>query len=481
MTEQRLATFLDNPAFVDAVLRGVPSTTLRDYFAPDLKPRRMQEVAAVVRAVQRTHPSCADSAEALDPPAPSPVGPPPPDRGGLITEETHDHQGNAWVVTLKPTTIHTLEQLLAYCDVDTAVWEVERFVVNKWDMGGRNETGELVSKPLYQVKAWLKRRIQVVRDRAALSDLLEDLKALPPLGIARAPQKPGRFPVMAEACLFDHHFGKLAWGEETGASYDLKIAQDLWWDAVQCFLGHLEDSPDAVEEILFPLGHDLLHCDSSANTTTKGTPQDSDTRYRKVYREVRQLLCETITRLAQVAPVTVKIVPGNHDQNSMFTIGDALQCWFKDCPDVSIDNRAALRKYHRYGQNLFCLTHGSEEKVADLPLIMAREAAADWGQTTYQEVQIGHLHHTRQLDQKGVLIRTLPSLCATDSYHASKGYIGSQRRAELLLFDKDGGPRQQITYLPREPRPYETPPDQPPRQPEHDQHPGCRRSSHLSQ
>ena len=34
-------------------------------------------------------------------------------------------------------TIHTLDQLLEYCQVDLTIWEVERFVVNKWEVGAK--------------------------------------------------------------------------------------------------------------------------------------------------------------------------------------------------------------------------------------------------------------------------------------------------------------------------------------------------------
>lgn len=56
--------------------------------------------------------------------------------------------------------IHTLEQLLQFCEVDLNIWSVERYTVNKWEVGAKNPyTGAVVVEPLYQVKASLIRKV----------------------------------------------------------------------------------------------------------------------------------------------------------------------------------------------------------------------------------------------------------------------------------------------------------------------------------
>src|ERR1035437_5104174 len=57
--------------------------------------------------------------------------------------ETNEVVGNTWTVTLPKTRISTLEELLAFCKVDTSVWQVERWVCNKYEMGAKDETGKL--------------------------------------------------------------------------------------------------------------------------------------------------------------------------------------------------------------------------------------------------------------------------------------------------------------------------------------------------
>ena len=50
----------------------------------------------------------------------------------------------------------TLDELLRSCDVDTEIWKVDRYVVNKWETAMKTQDA-IVHRPLFQVKAWLVR------------------------------------------------------------------------------------------------------------------------------------------------------------------------------------------------------------------------------------------------------------------------------------------------------------------------------------
>ena len=85
---------------------------------------------------------------------------------------------NHQTITVPAGRITTLEQLLKVCNVDLDVWEVERYIVNKWEVGRKGitkdlvwehgvldgyseDTGKINVEPLYQIKAWLIRRIPI--------------------------------------------------------------------------------------------------------------------------------------------------------------------------------------------------------------------------------------------------------------------------------------------------------------------------------
>lgn len=73
-------------------------------------------------------------------------------------------QANTRAVESKSIRITTLEQLIAYCQIDLEVWAVERHVINKWEVGAKDERGAIVVEPLFQVKAWLvKRRPEAIK------------------------------------------------------------------------------------------------------------------------------------------------------------------------------------------------------------------------------------------------------------------------------------------------------------------------------
>lgn len=96
----------------------------------------------------------------------SAAAPPPtvPDATGDSTEkpvltETDDIAGDKRTLTLPRTRIQTLEELVEHCKVDLTVWEVERFICNKWEMGFKDDfTGKAGTVPLFQVKAFLRKR-----------------------------------------------------------------------------------------------------------------------------------------------------------------------------------------------------------------------------------------------------------------------------------------------------------------------------------
>ena len=48
--------------------------------------------------------------------------------------ETNKMTENTWEISIPKTPIHTLEQLIEHCKVDLEIWEVERFIVNKWEV-----------------------------------------------------------------------------------------------------------------------------------------------------------------------------------------------------------------------------------------------------------------------------------------------------------------------------------------------------------
>ena len=349
-----------------------------------------------------------------------------------VNEEKYTFIDDTWDISLPKTNIHTLEELLAYCQVDLSIWEVERFTVNKWD--GATAAGP---EPFYQVKATLMKRKAMINAKAEIDRLKEEFKKL-------SPHRETNFPSatltgnMLEINIPDAHFGKMAWGKETGdKSYDTPIAAHMFLRALKTLV--VRASGYKFDKIVFVVGNDLLNSDNEQGTTTKGTFVSTDGRYQKTFVTVRKVITESIEILRQIAPVEVVMVSGNHDDLSVWHLGDSLECVYANDEDVTVRNEPTTRKYVRFGNVLLMFTHGDKGKREDYPLLMATERSRDFGETKFREIHTGHIHQTKMQEFHGVRVRILPSLSPPDAWHSENGFTGQQRNAEGYIWNNVEG------------------------------------------
>jgi len=346
----------------------------------------------------------------------------------------------------------TVNDLLSIYDISLDNWEIERQIINTWEVGAKGPDNKIVTTPLFQVKVWLKTKQSTIFNNLR-EEFINDIKKLSPkIEKISYRQNVNKEPLLLELNIFDLHLGKIAWSEETNHEYNLEIASDIFNRCIEEFID--ETSNKNIERIVFPIGNDFFNSDKSYpfNSTTKGTPQEEDARWQKTFRLGRQLLVEAINKLQQIAPVDVVMVPGNHDFERNFYLGDSLEGWFYNNENVTVDNSANPRKYYKYGEVLIGYTHGNEEKVTDLPLIMANEKPNDWALSTFREFHLGHEHRKKEIkfksteEYQGVIIRYFNSLSATDSWHHKRGYVGAKRSAEALLWDKTKGLKNNLYF-----------------------------------
>lgn len=363
-------------------------------------------------------------------------------------KETVEVAGDKMHVTLPKTRIHTKEQLIEHFQVDTKIWDVERFACNTWEMAAipravgesknwkRPSTTPILTT-LYQVKATFVRN----KDKQAIFDLVDDLKAeLKALAPTPKLTTYGTLDSdnILELMLPDLHAGKLAWSKETGyQDYDLPTSIETYQRAIDSLLE--QASGYKFDKIILCVGNDLLQTDTIQGTTYSGTKVDTDSRYHKVYKTVRKMLCETIEKLRLIAPVEVKVVPGNHDTLSTFTMGDSLECRFYNYPDVVVDNSPEHHKVVEWGDCFLIMTHGHKGKQDDYGIWMAAKYPAIFGRTKFREVHCGHRHKTAMDEKFGIRIRTLSALCPPDAWHAHGNMIGNLRTAEAFVWNKKRG------------------------------------------
>lgn len=372
--------------------------------------------------------------------------------------ETDDGKAVLDLHTDKP--IKTLADAIKAAEVDESIWYVESWETSHYTVpmnvkkGQRtttlNQTEHLAWNPsqpiitqMHRVRMRLKRIIP--RDIKEAMDLVlaefrkVPLKGLPPLPKARVKSDP----YMAVFGLFDVHFGKLCWAPETGSDYDLKIADAIFRNAVEDLVA--ESVHRNIDKVLLPIGNDWLHIDNRNYTTTRGTRQDTDGRFSKVFAAAKLAAVWAVERLALLAPVEVVWVPGNHDQTLSEMLCHIIDARFHLVDRVTVNIGAQDRKYIQYGTTLVGLTHGDKVKPEDLPGKMAAESPKKWADTKCREWLIGHQHRSRKWVTKptdtydGTVVRVLQSLAGTDAWHYEMGYINTRQAAEVYWYSKTGG------------------------------------------
>lgn len=235
--------------------------------------------------------------------------------------------------------------------------------------------------------------------------------------------------------LADIHFGLLATKELTGENYNTDIARDRVRYVISDILNKIQGRN--ISQIVFLIGNDGINSDNINNTTTKGTPQDSETNWFELIRQFTDLMIETIDMLLLVAPVKCYLVPSNHDLHSTFGVCETLKAWYREEENVEIINEATERKYFQYGENMIGFSHDAKDK--NVAKIMAAEEPNMWGDTRFKYFFIAHLHHEIVSDDYGVDIRRLPTISGKSYWSNKQGYVGTKKQSQAFIFNKECG------------------------------------------
>ena len=220
--------------------------------------------------------------------------------------------------------------------------------------------------------------------------------------------------------LVDWHIGLMSWAEETGENYDLKIAEKVIMDAMARVIGL---TPKSKECVVLGLG-DMLHADGYEPLTSRSkNVLDVDGRYPKVLKTAIRMIVSTIQlALKNHEIVHVRILPGNHDDQSALAIGIALAMYFENQERVVVDDSPSRFWWKRFGKVFLGATHGDKAKMKELPLVMANDRPQDWAASKHKKIYTGHIHHERTIEEGGVIVSSMRAPVAKDAYHSFEKY-----------------------------------------------------------
>lgn len=356
---------------------------------------------------------------------------------------------NQGTVIYASTEKKTVEEVLQSAGIDGAKWRVAS--AKHTHRTGWSKLGPAAGDRVVLVTVWLTsvtvtpRSLAEVGAASGVEGLLQALREAPK-PLPAVPPLMGGGDKELEVCLMDPHFGMQCYGRQEASDHpwSMDMAEETITWAVESLLERAA-SYGPFSRIVLPFGNDWMHADNFPGTTTAGTPQNEAVSYQEAYRRGLYLMVRVIERLAEVAPVKAYKIPGNHDRQSVHTLGLSLECRFHGVPYVEIDASDSPYKFHRFGVNLIGYEHGHSVKGNRLPLLMANERPKDWAETKYREWHVGDQHRKASgkpshFEEGGVSVEYLAALTPANEWHRLKGYNWQQRGATAFVWHREQGP-----------------------------------------
>lgn len=294
------------------------------------------------------------------------------------------------------------------------------------------------------IQQWVK--TQVSPAQQTRDDLIEMLREF--RGLSALVYPPVRMPDDQLVTVYptsDLHIGMLAWGRETGAKWDLKIARETilgsMRELVQC-------APDSHTAILLDMG-DYTHNNGQNNETpASGHQLDVDGRFPKIGREAMRLRVDLIhMALEKHQRVIVRCLPGNHDPEVAQMISIAMALLFENNPRVTIDDDPSDFWFHEHGIVMLCANHGHRTKPEKLPGVMASYRPEMWGRTKVRQAFSGHIHHTKSGEDMGARWETLRTAAPRDAYAHQHGYSAGRELIALTYHRERGLRSRQVVEI----------------------------------
>lgn len=243
----------------------------------------------------------------------------------------------------------------------------------------------------------------------------------------------------------DFHLGMLAWADESGDDWDMKIAEDLfsrWFDAA------FQKAPDAGTGVINLLG-DFAHFDSLvAVTPASGHALDADTRYQKLVRYMIRMVRRVVDMaLVKHKNVRLLIVQGNHDESGMIWLAEMFSTLYDNEPRVFVDTSPDVYKMVQHGKTTLFFHHGHKARFDAIEPVMIAKFRKAFGESVYSYAHVGHLHHQKIVESRNMIVEQHRTLAAKDAY-ASRGGWMSGRSANVITYSAEYGEVARLTISP---------------------------------
>lgn len=293
---------------------------------------------------------------------------------------------------------------------------------------------------------WVKTDTDAERQVELMKAIIEGMKAeITPVAPVKAVRAKRDDKLLNLYTVSDFHLGMLAWADESGDDWDMKIAEDLfsrWFDAA------FQKAPDAGTGVINLLG-DLAHFDSlDAVTPASGHVLDADTRYQKLVRYMIRMVRRVVgMALVKHKNVRLLIVQGNHDESGMIWLAEMFSTLYDNEPRVFVDTSPDVYKMVQHGKTTLFFHHGHKARFDAIEPVMIAKFRKAFGESVYSYAHVGHLHHQKIVESRNMIVEQHRTLAAKDAY-ASRGGWMSGRSANVITYSAEYGEVARLTISP---------------------------------
>lgn len=293
---------------------------------------------------------------------------------------------------------------------------------------------------------WVKTDTDAERQVELMKAVIEGMKSeITPVAPVKAVRAKRDDKLLNLYTVSDFHLGMLAWGDESGDDWDMKIAEDLfsrWFDAA------FQKAPGAGTGVINLLG-DLAHFDSLvAVTPASGNVLDADTRYQKLVRYMIRMVRRVVDMaLVKHKNVRLLIVQGNHDESGMIWLAEMFSTLYDNEPRVFVDTSPDVYKMVQHGKTTLFFHHGHKARFDAIEPVMIAKFRKAFGESVYSYAHVGHLHHQKIVESRNMIVEQHRTLAAKDAY-ASRGGWMSGRSANVITYSAEYGEVARLTISP---------------------------------
>lgn len=293
---------------------------------------------------------------------------------------------------------------------------------------------------------WVKTDTDAERQVELMKAVIEGMKSeITPVAPVKAVRAKRDDKLLNLYTVSDFHLGMLAWADESGDDWDMKIAEDLfsrWFDAA------FQKAPDAGTGVINLLG-DFAHFDSlDAVTPESRHVLDADTRYQKLVRYMIRMVRRVVdTALVKHKNVRLLIVQGNHDESGMIWLAEMFSTLYDNEPRVFVDTSPDVYKMVQHGKTTLFFHHGHKARFDAIEPVMIAKFRKAFGESVYSYAHVGHLHHQKIVESRNMIVEQHRTLAAKDAY-ASRGGWMSGRSANVITYSAEYGEVARLTISP---------------------------------